>query len=368
MRLPKKHSRGRLCHNKNIMSKLKIGFVGVGNMGQCAHLRNYATLPDCEVIAIADLRPKLRERVAQKYGVSRTYASHEEMLANEKLDGIVAAQFFLNHGSLIPKLLEAKIPVFTEKPLAGSIEMGQRIVDASAKNNTMVMVGYHKRSDPASAYAEKLTREFQKSGELGKLNYIRILMPAGDWIAGGFFDLVTSDEPRPNLANDPPPSDMDAKAFEAYTAFVNYYIHQVNLMRFFLGEPYKVTHADPSGVLFVGQSRSGVCCMIEMSPYQTWIEWEESALIAFEKGYIKVSLPAPLTLNRAGTVEVYKDLGKGTTPVRTQPTLPWIHAMRAQATNFLKAIRGEAAPPCAAPEALEDLKVARDYLRLWKNV
>jgi hypothetical protein len=42
--------------------------------------------------------------------------------------------------------------------------------------------------------------------------------------------------------------------------------------------------------------------------------------------------------------------------------------MRAQASNFLKAIRKEAPPPCAAPEALEDLKIAREYLRLWKNV
>jgi predicted dehydrogenase len=230
------------------------------------------------------------------------------------------------------------------------------------------MVGYHKRSDPASAYAQKLARELQESGELGKLKYVRILMPAGDWIAGGFCDLVMTDEVRPEMPRDAAPNDMDAEGFKLYTAFVNYYIHQVNLMRFLLGEPYKVTFADRSGVLFVGESQSGVCCTIEMSPYQTTVGWEESALIAFEHGYIKLSLPAPLTSNRAGTVEVYKDPGKEATPTRIEPTLPWIHAMRAQANNFLKAVRGEAPPPCAAPEALEDLKIARDYLRLWKNV
>ena len=48
--------------------------------------------------------------------------------------------------------------------------------------------------------------------------------------------------------------------------------------------------------------------------------------------------------------------------------MPWVHAMRAQAMNFLKAIRGEARPPCDATEALEDLKVARDYMRLWKGI
>lgn len=30
------------------LTNVKIGFVGVGNMGQCAHLKNYVTLPDCE--------------------------------------------------------------------------------------------------------------------------------------------------------------------------------------------------------------------------------------------------------------------------------------------------------------------------------
>ena len=38
--------------------------------------------------------------------------------------------------------------------------------------------------------------------------------------------------------------------------------------------------------------------------------------------------------------------------------------MQNQAANFVKAIRGEKKPPCEACEAMEDLKVAREYLRL----
>ena len=33
--------------------------------------------------------------------------------------------------------------------------------------------------------------------------------------------------------------------------------------------------------------------------------------------------------------------------------------------NFIRAIKGEIKPPCDAAEALEDLKVAREYIRLW---
>ncbi len=36
-----------------------------------------------------------------------------------------------------------------------------------------------------------------------------------------------------------------------------------------------------------------------------------------------------------------------------------------QAENFLKVCRGETLPPCDAAEALDDLKIARDYIRLF---
>ena len=62
-----------------------IGFVGVGNMGQVAHLRIYARRDDCRVVAIAEIRKELATKVARRYGVEKVYGSHREMLAQEKL-------------------------------------------------------------------------------------------------------------------------------------------------------------------------------------------------------------------------------------------------------------------------------------------
>lgn len=346
------------------MTKVKIGFVGVGHMGQGAHLKNYVTLPNCEVTAIAEVRQNLGHKVAARYGVPRVYPSHVEMLAAEKLDGIVASQPFGRHGVLVPELLTAGVPIFTEKPLAASLEVGERILQAVRASPTWHMVGYHKRSDPATAFAKAEIERLKASGELGSLTYIRILMPAGDFIANGFSDLITDDGPPPALEWDPPASDLDPSTFERYTAFVNYYIHQVNLMRHLLGEAYRVTYADPSGVLLAGQSASGVACTIEMSPYQTTLDWQETALVCFEKGYIKLDLPAPLASNRPGRVEFFRDPGQGATPQTVIPQLPWVHAMRQQAMNFVAAIQGDLRPPCEAAEALEDLRLAREYIRL----
>jgi predicted dehydrogenase len=347
--------------------EVRVGFVGVGAMGQCAHLRNYVTVPDCQVVAIAELRQQTGRAVARRYGVANVYRSHEEMLAAGGLDAIVASQPFTRHGVLLKELTKADLPIFIEKPLAGCIEVGQAILEALARTRSRIMVGYHKRCDPATQFAKAEIDRLQETGELGALKYVRILMPAGDWIAGGFTDLIDCGEPKPDLAWDPPASDMDAETNRTYVSFVNYYIHQVNLMRHLLGEGYRVTYADPSGVVLAGQGDSGAACVIEMSPYRTSVDWQESALVAFEKGYVKLELPAPLASCRPGRVEVLRDPGGATAPQVLQPHLPWVHAMRQQAVNFVRFARGEAPAPCEAAEALEDLNVAREYIRLWKG-
>jgi len=346
------------------MRKPRIGFVGVGGMGQCAHLRNYASMPECRVVAIAEIRPELGKVVANRYGVPSVYPDHAAMLAEEELDGIVASQPYNRHGVLLPDLFAAGVPVFTEKPLTCSITAGKKIIKALQGSSARHIVGYHKRSDPATMYARNLITELKASGELGALRYVRIIMPAGDWIAGGFHDLQSSQETVPMLDHDALPTDMDEDTQRSYDSFVNYYIHQVNLMRHLLGEAYHVTYAEPSGVMLAGQSDSGIACIIEMTPYETTIDWQESALVCFERGWVKLELPAPVTLNRAGRVEFFRDPEAGATPQTVTPQMPWVHAMRQQAINFVKAIKGEMKPLCEAAEALEDLKVAREYIQL----
>jgi predicted dehydrogenase len=344
--------------------KVRIGFVGVGNMGQCAHLKNYVTLPDCEVVALAELRPELAQQVARKYAIPHVYADADAMFAHESLDGIVAAQQFVRHGQVIIPLYKAGIPVLTEKPLASSAAVGEQMLAGLRAGGSWHMVGYHKRSDPATMVARQYIDQFKQSGEIGRLRYVRILMPAGDWIAGGFNDLLQTAESVPFSENDPVAPDMDKDTYQRYIAFVNYYIHQVNLMRHLLGEPYHMAYAEASQVVLAVRSESGVAGIIEMSPYQTTLGWQESALIAFEHGYIKLELPAPLASNQPGRVKIFRDPGKDKAPETTVPVLPPVHAMRQQAINYIRAIKGEIKPMCEAAEALEDLRVAREYFTL----
>jgi len=252
--------------------------------------------------------------------------------------------------------------VFTEKPVAFSIEAGQMLADTADSNGTLYMVGYHKRSDPAIEYAKAKIDAWKASGEMGKMRLVRISMPPGDWVFnGGNGALGVAGEQYPPIKNEEWPDyfgNMDK--MKEYNAFVNYYIHQVNLMRFMFGEDYKVTFADKTGVLLATESQSGVCGTLEMAAYSNSKDWQESVFVTFERGWIKVDLPAPLASQRAGTVTFMVD--NGGEAMTCSPTMPSVHAMRNQAKNYLAAVRGDRKAPCEAREAVLDLKVAKDYV------
>ena len=263
------------------------------------------------------------------------------MISHEALDGIVASQPFDRHGSIVLPLYRHGIPIFTEKPLASSVGMGERMVAELGRYGSWHMVGYHKRNDPAVKWAVE-----QATERAEKLRYVRICMPPGDWIAGGFDGLIRTEEPSPPVAPDEPVMPRE------YIAFVNYYIHQVNLMRLLLGAPFRVVFAN-THVLIV-ESESGQTGTIEMAPYQTDVGWEETILMGFDDASIHIALPAPLVQARCGSAEMrLHDRREVVSPV-----MPAVSAMKIQAQNFVSAIRGEVEPTCQAAEALEDLRVA----------
>ena len=200
---------------------VRIAFVGVGGMGQCAHLRNYASLPGCEVVAIAELRSQTARKVAARYGVPAVYADPHTMMEKAQPDALVCSQPFQRHAVLLPELLSYGKPIFIEKPLAGSLEAGQALLTAIEQSDAWVMVGYHKRSDPAVMHAHELISRYKRTGEIGAMRYVRLLMPAGDWIANGFWDYLDAGDPREALAMEAPPSDLDETGCAAYVEFVN---------------------------------------------------------------------------------------------------------------------------------------------------
>ena len=344
------------------MRKIKIGFLGVGHMGQLAHLYNYAQLKDyCEITTLCDLRIEQAKVLANRYGVPKVTANYREMLDDPEIEAVVCVQQFENNIVLVPDVLKAGKHVLTEKPLCVFPHTGEKLVEIARQAGKIHMVGYHKRSDPAVEYAMGIINEWKKSGEFGKLNYVRISMPPGNYRKDADKPFFT-DEPKVHIPEEPRPEGMDDETRNRIIWFTNYYIHQVNLMRLLMGEDYQLTYADR---FFLScRSESGINGILEIDIYNTSIDWQEHALVCFERGWVRVDLPAPLAMQIAGTVTVYKDKGWDSSSVT--PLMPNVCAMRNQAKNFCLAVAGEKPAPCLSAEAVKDLRIAEDYIAMTK--
>ncbi|MHB1294627.1 MAG: hypothetical protein ACYC4R_06485 [Anaerolineae bacterium] len=84
-------------------------------------------------------------------------------------------------------------------------------------------------------------------------------------------------------------------------------------------------------------------------------------MVSFVCGYIRIDLPALPASSRSGKVEVFTDKGKCDVPRMAGPQLPWVSAMRKQAADYARAIKGEAPPLRRQPKPWRT-SVARDYL------
>lgn len=338
--------------------KKRIAFIGAGKQAQSAHIRNYAMLPDCEMAAIADLDEDLAKRVAARWGIPKVYANANDMVAKEKLDGLIMTLQPTVQGKILPELLKAKIPIAAEKPLAGTLEDGEKVEAAVRATGTWFRIAFHKRSDPATMQAKAEIERLKKTGELGALRYVRVKVSlSGDWIAGGYRDTLP---PSKVMAGGNPP---DPRA-QKFTNFAATQGHQLDLMRHLLGESYRIEYAEPSEILVAIRSASGVPGVFEFTPYRRTKDWEEVALVAFERGFVRLTLPAPLAMNVPGKVEIYKDDPKGSSEL-VSSFLPSVNATFQQAQNFLSAWDGGAIEKnlCTVHEALESLQHTDDWLR-----
>jgi predicted dehydrogenase len=347
-----------------VAAKVRIGFVGAGFMGQLAHIRSYAALrEECELVGLAEPRQRTAELVAERYGIGRLYRDHHELLEAEQLDGIVAAQRYTYHATLLPELYPHVRHLFTEKPLALSAATGDRLAGLARENGCVHMLGYQRRSDPATVEAKRTVDAWKASGELGALRYLRICYTDGDWTGNAHGLIDVGEQPPPFPSEEPPPEFAgDDDAVWALSTGVDELVQPLNLLRHFVGEPYRLVFVHVTGRLCAFESESGVPMTIEVSPYRVSVGFDEELLVAFEHGYVRLC-PAPsLAVNRPGRVEIYTDAG-GALPQRVAPELPWIDPQQAQAANFLRVCRGEAPPPTDAGEAAEDLRLVADIVR-----
>ena len=133
----------------------RVAVIGAGFMGSM-HASIFARLRGCELAAIVDPNTTLARTGADQRGGCAVYATHEELLAGERLDLISICTPDNLH--LAPALAAAGkgVNLFIEKPIASTLDEAKAIVAACEEAGTKLGIGYLLRFDPRYAHAKEL--------------------------------------------------------------------------------------------------------------------------------------------------------------------------------------------------------------------
>ena len=142
---------------------MKVAVIGVGSMGK-NHARVYSELPEADLVAVADADQKLVAATAGKHG-ARAYTDYREMLEKEKPDAVSVVVPTAMHEEVGMAALDAGAHVLMEKPIAATVEEGQRLIEKARAVKKQLMVGHIVRFNPAmQALKQKLA-----DGDLGRI-------------------------------------------------------------------------------------------------------------------------------------------------------------------------------------------------------
>ncbi len=205
---------------------VKIAIAGMGFMGKM-HLSVYSSkLPNAEVVALFDVRKEALDirnldtggnikTDARPLNLSdiRKYTDFDTMLKEGGFDLVDICLPTYLHADISVRAMEAGYHVFCEKPLALTVEEGERIVNAVNKTKRLFSVGHCLRYWPAYINTKKLI----DSGRFGKVRYAEFarFSEAPVWTAGGWV--------------------MDGK--KSGNAALDLHIHDVDFISFFFGRP-----------------------------------------------------------------------------------------------------------------------------------
>jgi predicted dehydrogenase len=140
------------------MTKLRVGFIGLGMVAQVVHLPVLRAMSgQFEIVALCDISKELGSRIGVTMPGVAVYDDHRAMLAAGGLDVVAIVNSDEYHADCAVDALEAGCHVLIEKPVCLTLADLERIKAARDKSGKLAMVGYMRRFAGAyTAMAERL--------------------------------------------------------------------------------------------------------------------------------------------------------------------------------------------------------------------
>lgn len=173
------------------MKELRIGVIGIGNMGQQhAKALSRGDIPGGRLAAVCDLNAERLVIGQSIWGDDvKQFDSYQAFFNYEQLDAVIIATPHFDHPTLAIQALNKGLHVLIEKPAGVYTKQVREMNEAAQKSGRVFGIMYNQRTNPLY---QKL-RELIQSGELGEIkrtNWIitnwyrsQSYYDSGDWRA-----------------------------------------------------------------------------------------------------------------------------------------------------------------------------------------
>jgi predicted dehydrogenase len=134
------------------MSKLKIGIIGVGHMGQY-HVNVAVSIPKIQVSGIYDKDQQRVKEISNKFLVP-SYEDMDQLIYDS--DALVIAVPTKYHYEVAKKCLEAGKHILVEKPMTQTVDQAKELVELAEKKGLVLQVGHVERFNGAILEVKKI--------------------------------------------------------------------------------------------------------------------------------------------------------------------------------------------------------------------
>ena len=151
---------------------MNIGVIGYGARARSVMDVVLNSEPGCRIAAIVDPQAQAiaaKREQAGLLGDIHYYATPEEMLSGEKLDGVLIGTRCSMHTDMALKVLPAGIPLYLEKPVATNMSDLIRLKEGWAAHPSPVVVGFPLR---ATSIVRQV-KEIIDSGKIGTVEHVQ---------------------------------------------------------------------------------------------------------------------------------------------------------------------------------------------------
>src|SRR5262249_28140623 len=112
--------------------RARVGVIGCGSVPH-ASLPHLSKCPHVELVSACDITPERAKKQAEKFKIPNQYPHIDKLLAGAAFDMLVNLTDIQEHERLNLQAVEADKHVWSEKPMANSLEAGQGLLELAKK-------------------------------------------------------------------------------------------------------------------------------------------------------------------------------------------------------------------------------------------